>query len=199
MGEPEQTWTTLGRRVSHQGRGRIVEHTVVLADGSEARYEVDESIPFAVATLVVDGDAVLLTRQYRYPIGRWIYDLPAGAGQAGEPPQSAALRELEEETGLIAKDLQPLHLYYMNPGRSAWPVHVFICTSGTTEGHADQSDPAEQVRLVRMPVRELDARIASQEIVDPTLIVARSAAAAQGMLPPVQAIAAGEGSPCGIQ
>lgn len=131
--------------------------------------------------------------------GRWIYDLPAGAGQAGEPPQSAALRELEEETGLIAKDLQPLHLYYMNPGRSAWPVHVFICTSGTTEGHADQSDPAEQVRLVRMPVRELDARIASQEIVDPTLIVARSAAAAQGMLPPVQAIAAGEGSPCGIQ
>ena len=56
MGEPEQTWTTLGRRVSHQGRVRLVEHTVVLADGSEARYEVDESIPFAVATLVVDGD-----------------------------------------------------------------------------------------------------------------------------------------------
>jgi hypothetical protein len=71
----------------------------------------------------------------------------------------------------------------MNPGRSAWPVHVFVCTMGTTKGHADMSDPTEQVRLLRMPVQELDGRIASGEIVDPTVIVARSAAAVQGILP----------------
>jgi 8-oxo-dGTP pyrophosphatase MutT (NUDIX family) len=171
------------REVIHQGRVVLFDHTVVLADGTEANYEVDESIPFAVATLVVDGDAVFLTRQYRYPIGRWIYDLPAGAGEGDETPQAAALRELEEETGLVANDLRPLHVFYMNPGRSAWPVHVFVCTMGTTKGQADRSDPTEQVRLLRMPVRELDARIASGEIVDPPVIVARSAAAVQGILP----------------
>jgi 8-oxo-dGTP pyrophosphatase MutT (NUDIX family) len=186
--ELEQSWATIERTVSHRGRVTLSDHKVLLGDGTQAQYEVDESIPFAIATLVVDSDAILLTRQYRYPIDRWIYDLPGGAGEKGETPARAAHRELEEETGLVANDLRPLHTFFTNPGRAAWPVHIFICTTGTTYGRPDRTDPAEQVRLVRMPVRELDARIASGEIVDPTLIVARTAAAVHGALPPLGTI-----------
>lgn len=39
-------------------------------------------------------------------------------------PRDAALRELEEEAGLVAGELIPLHTFFVNPGRSAWPVHV---------------------------------------------------------------------------
>lgn len=181
--EPE--WQTLGREVVHRGRVRLVDHTVVLADGTRSHYEVDESIPFAVATLVVDREHVILARQYRYPIGRWIYDLPGGAGEEGEAPAAAARRELEEELGLIPQELVPLHTFFVNPGRAAWPVHLFLCDAGTRAGTADGSDPAEQVRHVRMSVSDLDAALASGEIADPSLIVARACAAARGYLAPL--------------
>jgi ADP-ribose pyrophosphatase len=97
----------------------VAEHSVRLPGGRTIQYEVDESVPFAVATLVYDGEHVFLTRQYRYPIGQWIFDLPGGAGEVDEEPIEAARRELEEELGLVAVDLRPLHSFYVNPGRSA--------------------------------------------------------------------------------
>lgn len=188
--EREESWTTLGRVVVHQGRVTLSDHSVRLSDGSTAHYEVDESIPFAVATLVIDGSHVVLTRQYRYPIDRWIYDLPGGAGEAGEAPEEAARRELEEELGLIPADLLPLHTFFVNPGRAAWPAHIFVCTRATAGGHRDRSDPAENVRSVRLGIADLDSLIASGDIVDPTLIVARAAAATAGILPPLAPVPA---------
>jgi len=178
-------WTTLTRATVHAGRMTLVDHTVRLPDGTVTGYEVDESVPFAVATLVIDGGDVLLTRQYRYPIDRWIVDLPAGAGERGETPAEAAARELREELGLVADDLVPLHDFFPNPGRSAWAVHVFVATRVRAVHEPDDSDPAEQVRLARLPVAELDRRIRAGEIVDPTLIVARATAAVRGILPPL--------------
>lgn len=139
---------------------------------------------FAVAALlVVDGD-VLLSRQYRYPIDRWIFDLPAGGADAGEHPAEAARREVEEELGLVPTDLRPLHTFFSNPGLSTWPVHLFFGTV-VEPGTPATDDAAEQVRLVRMPLAELDARIADGDIVDPSLLVARTMAAARGWLPPI--------------
>lgn len=182
--DAEYRWTTISRATSYSGRVTLSTHTVRIDDASEISYEVDESIPYAVATLVVDDhQTVLLTRQYRYPIDRGMYDLPGGAGSADETPRDAAQRELEEELGLRANELRHLHTFYVNPGRAAWPVHVFVCDAGTTAGSVDLSDPAERVRLVRMRIASLDALIASGDIVDPTLLIARTAAAAQGVLP----------------
>ncbi len=183
--DPELVWATTHRRDLHRGRVVLVEHDVLLPDGSASRYEVDESVPFAVATLVIDGDAVILSRQYRHPLGRWILDLPGGAGDAAERPVDAARRELEEELGLVAPEIRPLRTYAVNPGRASWLVHVFACTTPTTAGTADRSAPSAQVRRVRMPVVELDALIAAGGIEDPTLLIARAAAAEQGLLPPV--------------
>jgi len=184
-GATEHGWETVGRAEVYAGRVRLVDHSVVLGDGTRSNYEVDESIPFAVATLVVDDEHVVLTRQYRYPLDRWIYDLPGGAGDENETPEAAASRELEEELGLIPNELTPLHTFYMNPGRAAWPTHLFLCDAGTATGTIDTSDPAEQVNQARVRLTELDAAIASGEIVDPSLIVARACAAARGLLPPL--------------
>ena len=183
--EKEEGWETTGRAEVYAGRVRLVEHTVILGDGTRSCYEVDESIPFAVATLVIDSEHVILTRQYRYPLDRWIYDLPGGAGGENETPEEAARRELEEEIGLIPNALIPLHTFFVNPGRAAWPVHLFLCDAGTAAGTVDASDPAEQVQHARIKLDELDAAIASGEIVDPSLIVARACAAARGLLPPL--------------
>lgn len=180
----EESWSSHGRKVVYRGRMTLAEHSVQLPGGKTSVYEVDESFPFAVATLVYDGEHVFLTRQYRYPIDQWILDLPGGAGEVGEEPAEAARRELEEELGLVAKDLRPLHSFYVNPGRSAWAVHIFVCTS-TEKGIAHTADPAEQVRLVSMSLAQLDSLIVAREIIDPTLLIARTMAAVVGFLPQI--------------
>ncbi len=182
----EPRWRWLSTRELHRGRVRIDADEVQLPEGERITYEVDRSVPYSVATLVLlDGD-VLLSRQYRYAIDRWILDLPGGGGSLAESPEAAARRELEEELGLIAQDLTPLHTFSMNPGRSVWLTHLFFATA-VRRGHAVLDDPAEQVRLVRMPLAELDDLIAEGEVLDPALLVARAMAAAKGLLPPIGA------------
>ena len=178
----EPHWQTLSEGTVYSGRMTIVQREALLPGGERISFEVDASIPFAVAILVLTSNGeVYLSRQYRYPIDRWIYDLPGGAGNADETPMEAAARECEEETGLVPLDLTPLHTFWLNPGRSSWPVHIFACTA-TTPGTVDRSDPSEQITAVRMPVRELDDLIATGEIVDPTLLVARLMAGVRGLL-----------------
>ena len=164
----------------------MVAHEVRLPSGALDVFEVDESIPFAVAVLVHDPttDTLLLARQYRYAIDRQILDLPGGAGGVGEDPEAAARRECEEELGLVPERLLPLHTFYPNPGRAAWPVHLFFA-DGTCVGAADVGDEAEQVELARMTIAEVDALIAARQIVDPSLLNARTMAAVLGLLPPI--------------
>ncbi|WP_240658545.1 NUDIX hydrolase [Microbacterium sp. CPCC 204701] len=178
---------------------KLVDHEVLLPDGSRANYVVDESFPFSVATLVIDGDDVLLSRQYRYPLNRWIFDLPGGAGQSDEEPIIAARRELEEELGVVPEELRPLHTFFMNPGRAAWPTHLFISTQGHRLGEADTTDAAEQVSLARVPLTKLDHLIAQGTIVDPPLIVARAVAAARGELPRLGSVALSDQLPVGSE
>lgn len=185
MGSEERSrWSTLARSPVHSGRMRVVRHEVVLPSGARDSFEVDESVPFAVAVLVLDGDELLLAEQYRYPIDRWILDLPGGAGEVGETPEEAARRECEEELGFVPEGLIPLHAFFPNPGRAAWPVHLFLAR-GTSPGVAAGGDEAEQVRLVSLRVEELDGRIADGVIVDPSLLIARAMAGLLGHLPPL--------------
>ena len=60
-----------------------------------------------VAVFAVDEqDRVVLIRQYRYPIGGYVYELPAGLVEPGEEPRAAAIRELYEETGLTLNPVE---------------------------------------------------------------------------------------------
>lgn len=186
MPEAQRNWETVDRLPIHQGRVVLFDHTVTLPDGSRTHYEVDESIPFAAAVLVVSGDHVLATRQYRYPIDRWIFDLPAGGAKDGEEPIDTARRELEEEAGIVAADLMPLHTFFLNPGRTRWPVHLFFSSEAASRGIAAREDPAEQVDTVWLRVEKLDSLIAKGEIVDPSLIIARTMAASQGLMSPLK-------------
>lgn len=183
---PDPHWRWISTRETHRGRVRIDVDEVRLPTGERTTFEVDRSVPFTVATLVRDGSDLLLARQYRYPIDRWILDLPGGGGVFGEVPEQAARRELEEELGVVAAELVPLHTFFAHPGRSVWTTHLFFAT-GVRAGRAAADDPSERVRPVRMPLAELDRLLLAGEIRDPALLIARTMAAAKGLLPPVGA------------
>ena len=76
----------------------VIHDTVLLENGREALREVARHRG-AVGIFVMDGDRVVLVRQFRYPIGRELLEIPAGKLERGEEPYPAAMRELREETG----------------------------------------------------------------------------------------------------
>jgi ADP-ribose pyrophosphatase len=84
--------------------------------------------PGAVAALALDAaEQVLLIRQYRHPVGRLLWEIPAGlCDVAGEPPWETARRELFEEAGYRARDWRVLADYYTSPGFSTERLRVFL-------------------------------------------------------------------------
>ena len=84
--------------------------------------------PGAVAVVALDeAGQVLLIRQYRHPVGRLLWEVPAGLRDvAGEPLHATAARELLEETGYAAADWRVLADFYSSPGISTERIRVFL-------------------------------------------------------------------------
>jgi ADP-ribose pyrophosphatase len=84
--------------------------------------------PGAVAVLALDdAERVLMIRQYRHPVGRLLWEIPAGLRDvAGEDPWVTAQRELLEETGYRARDWRVLVDYFTSPGFSTERLRIFL-------------------------------------------------------------------------
>ena len=177
----EVQWTVGPKRQVYAGRVRLFEHDVVLPDGSDSHYEVDESIPFAAAVLLADDRGLHLARQYRYPLREWIFDLPGGAGEIGETPEATARRECREEFGVMISDLTPLGEFASNPGRTAWRTHLFLGRGLHWTG-IDRATPDETVHAVTVSVAEALLMLRDGEFIDPGLSIALARAHARSLL-----------------
>lgn len=107
----------VGERLIHQGAVvGFYEGTFEGPDGSRFERDVVRH-PGAVSVVPVDGDEVVLVRQYRAPIDAVVLEIPAGKRDVhGEDPAVTAARELAEEVGLAAGSLQPLIELHHSPG-----------------------------------------------------------------------------------
>ena len=111
-------------------RGRLVTvrtDKVRMPGGNLAEREVVQH-PGAVAVLALDdADQVLMIRQYRHPVGRLLWEIPAGLRDvAGEPLLATAQRELLEEAGYRARDWRVLVDFYSSPGFTTERLRVFL-------------------------------------------------------------------------
>jgi len=111
-------------------RGRLVTvrtDQVRMPDNNLAERELVIH-PGAVAVLALDdASRVLLIRQYRHPVGRLLWEIPAGLRDvAGEPPWQTARRELLEEAGYRARDWRLLADYFSSPGYSTERLRVYL-------------------------------------------------------------------------
>jgi 8-oxo-dGDP phosphatase len=111
-------------------RGRLVTvrtDKVRMPDNQVAERDVVIH-PGAVAVLALDNaQQVLLIRQYRHPVGRLLWEIPAGLRDvSAEPPWATARRELLEEAGYRAGDWRVLADYYTSPGFSTERLRVFL-------------------------------------------------------------------------
>jgi len=123
-----QTWPVVSS--AELLRGRLVTvrtDKVRMPDNNLAEREVVLH-PGAVAVLALDDiGQVLLIRQYRHPVGRLLWEIPAGLRDvAGEPLWATARRELLEEAGYRARDWRVLADYYSSPGFSTERLRIFL-------------------------------------------------------------------------
>ena len=150
----------------------VVSATFVAPDGTEFTRDVVRH-PGAVAVVPVTAErGVLLVRQYRGPVDRELLEIPAGTRDVeGEPPESTAARELEEEAGVRAGRLRLLATIYNSPG---------FCDEETFIYLADQLEPGQAERLgqeerflevVEVPLDSVEDMIASRRIVDAQTLI----------------------------
>lgn len=147
-----------GRRVS------IKLAHLPLPSGKRVFREVVEH-PGAVAILPLLGEeGILLLKQYRPAIGRWIYEIPAGTVEKGESPLTCARRELEEETGYRAGRMRKLFEMYLAPGYSTERLHSFLASQlHPTSPHHDWG---EEIKVVKTTLPRALEMIRSNKIED---------------------------------
>src|SRR5262245_22434801 len=110
--------------------------TVRLPDGRPAVREYIEH-PGAVTILaILDSGELLMERQYRYPVGRELYELPAGKIDPGEATIETGKRELLEETGYVAREWQQLTTFHPVVGYSTERIELWLARGLTHRGRA---------------------------------------------------------------
>jgi ADP-ribose pyrophosphatase len=143
---------------------------VVLGGGATVVREVVEHAG-AVLLLAVDGGGnVFLVQQYRHPVGRRLYELPAGTIDEGEEPAACAERELREETGFRSRRLEALGGFFLSPGYSNEYIHLFLATD--LEESPLEAAEEEDLRALRLPLSEALQMIDRREIQDAKSIAA---------------------------
>ena len=133
----------------------------------------------ATVSLIPEG-CIILTRQYRHPIGKVIYDLPAGHLEPGENPIDGARREFEEETGYYPHHIVKLGYYNQFPGVLRAATNLYFATDLVQT--AQHLEPGEILETVHMPVNEVIRMILNGDIIDGSLQLGVLLAYQKGLL-----------------
>jgi len=142
----DSPWCGLRRDMLRLESGRLQEHHV---------FEIAPAV--AVVPVLPDG-SILLLWQYRHPIRRTHWEVPAGRIADGEDPANAARRELLEETGHRAVELERVAGFYPTNGISSHYAHVFVAR-GCERVAALELDAAERIEVHAFPEGEVRRRL----------------------------------------
>ena len=152
-------------------RGRIFSITVdrvTLPSGHTLDMEVVRH-PGSVVLLPVPAPGqIILIRQYRYTLGRFIWELPAGSLKPGEDPAAAAARECEEEIDLVPGRVERVQAFFPTPGFCDEEMIYFRCLDlgPRAPDSTAQKDEDEVIEPRTFTVDDVKAMIAAGEVVD---------------------------------
>jgi ADP-ribose pyrophosphatase len=151
----------------------VTEHVRLDASLVVARDVIRHPGAVAIVAFREPGE-VLLVRQYRHPVGREMWEPPAGLlDVAGEDPLAAAKRELHEEVDAVAATWHVLADFFTSPGGSSEAIRIYLARDISEVPHADRFvREAEEKDMIRrwVPLDEVLASIAAGELQSPTLV-----------------------------
>ncbi len=141
----------LKSEVVYPGRAFTIRRdTLRMPDGRETRFDIVEHIGSVIILPLDEGGNLLFVRQYRQAAGKELLELPAGTLDVGEAPKACARREVREEAGVAAGQLEELGGFYLAPGYSTEYMHVYLATElypAPLEADADEFLSIEPIPL----------------------------------------------------
>lgn len=153
--------------------GRIInleKHEVRLPNGKTSEREIVLHNGAVSVLAITPENEVIVVEQFRKAMEKTLIEIPAGKLEIGEERESAALRELEEETGYIADKLELIGEVYGCPGFCNEKVSIYIAKS-LTEGKVNL-DEDEFLHLNKIPVEKIKSLLLSHEIEDAKTMIA---------------------------
>ncbi len=152
----------------------LLEDHITLDSTPLTREYIDHDDAVAILALREheEGEEVLLIRQYRHPIARMMWEIPAGLLDiSGENPREAAARELFEETDMEADSFEPLVNFFVSPGCSNERLHVFLARGvhrASTRFIREEEEAEIETRWVKLD--EVVHAILAGDLACPTLV-----------------------------
>lgn len=142
---------------------------VILPNGKEATRDIISHPGASVVVPLSENGEVYMVRQFRKPLEAVSLEIPAGKLDYGEAPKKCAIRELEEETGLIADNMKHVISIHSTPGFCNEVLHLFVAT-GLKEGKANP-DEDEFISSEKIKVDTLVDMVLKHEITDAKSII----------------------------
>jgi ADP-ribose pyrophosphatase len=165
------SWRTLKRSYLYRNPWcafRVDE--VELPNGATIEYGVLEGGGFASVVPITKEGTVVLVRQWRQPLSSFTLELPSGGVDKGEDPRAAAERELFEETGFRAVELEHLVSIHTSTGRTDEVCHLFRCRAVQDPG-GPSPEPTEFIRVVELPLEEALKMVSDGAITDAATVL----------------------------
>lgn len=160
-------------------KGRIFDIRIdTIREGDvEYKREVVVHRGSAVIVPVFDDGTVALVRQYRHAAGKYMLEIPAGSLEKGEDPKTCAIRELEEEVGVTAQNIELITEFYVSPGFLTEKMFVYLATGLTKTAQNLEID--ELIEIERLTFPQALEMIRNGQIEDAKTIIGITTAASR--------------------
>lgn len=152
-------------------QGKVFDISIAEIREGEAVYkrEIVNHHGSAVIIPVFADKTIALVRQYRHAAREYLLEIPAGTLAEGEEPEIGAARELEEEIGVTAKNIEFLSEFYVSPGFLTEKMNLFLAMDLTES--AQNLDEDEFISIERLSFAEAFEKIRNNEIRDAKTII----------------------------
>ena len=153
--------------------GQVIDLRVdeILNENGSTGYREVVSHPGGAAVVAVNNGKIILVTQFRYPLNKTIYELPAGKLDHSEDPVECAKRELEEETGFKSDNFIKLGEIVSTPGFCDERLHLFLARD-LKPGNKNHEEGEYGMETHYFTLGEIEQRIVDSEIIDAKTICA---------------------------
>ncbi len=148
------------------------EHVDINGKGSKTQKVFEPKVSVVLPFIDSKKEIILIERQYRQALRKYIYELPAGHVEEGETPRNAVIREMQEETGFAPKHIYFMYKAYHTPSSSSKLFYCFLSV-GLADGSGKfHKDPDEVIKVERITLKKALNMIWSGKIMDNKTIAA---------------------------
>lgn len=159
-----ENWKQLNEKSAYNGYRKIVRRTYEMPDGTTSDFDILKGHGSVCIFALTENNTVIMAKQFRPGPGKVMYELPGGIIDKGENPETAAARELLEETGYVAEDIKLVVTYHPD---AYYMGQRNVCIGKNAKKISEQKlDHNEFIEATEVSLNEFKKILESGELTD---------------------------------